>query len=214
MATISASYNGVQQTVVLTLNPPAISSVGLNPSSVIGGIPSIATVTLNTTAPTGGVVVNVANDNTAVATLAVSTVTVPAGSNATTFTVTTIPVAATATAHISATYTGGGTQSATLTVNPPTLSNLTLNPSTVTHPASSIGTVTISGAAPAGGFVVNLSSSDTTVGTVPATAMVLAGQASVNFTITTLATAPKNGKITISASQTGSSTQKANLTVN
>jgi hypothetical protein len=213
-ATISASYNGVQQTVVLTLNPPAISSVGLSPSSVIGGATSTATVILNTTAPTGGVVVNVVSDNTAVASLLVSSVTVPAGSNSTTFTVTSTPVAATATAHISATYTGGGTQSATLTVNPPTLANLTLNPTTVVHPASSTGTVTISGAAPAGDFVVNLLSSDTTVATVPATATVLAGQTSVGFTITTLATAPNSGKITITASKTGSSNQPAVLTVN
>ena len=52
--------------------------------------------------------VNVASDNTAVATLSVSTVTVPSGSSSTTFTVTSIPVAATATASISATLIGGG----------------------------------------------------------------------------------------------------------
>jgi len=99
-------------------------------------------------------------------------------------------------------------------VNPPTLSNLTLNPSTVIYPATSIATVTISGAAPTGGFVVNLLSSDTTVATVPATATILAGQTSVDFTITTLAAAPNSGKINITASKTGSSNQIAVLSVN
>jgi hypothetical protein len=99
-------------------------------------------------------------------------------------------------------------------VNPPTLSNLTLNPTTVIHPASSTGTLTISGAAPTGDFAVNLSSSDTTVATVPVTVTVLAGQTSVDFTVTTSAAAPGSGKITITASKTGSTNQTAVLTVN
>jgi hypothetical protein len=78
-STISATYNAVQQTAVLTVNPPVISSVTLNPTSLIGGATSTATVTLNATAPTGGVALTVSSDNTSAATLSGSTVMVPGG---------------------------------------------------------------------------------------------------------------------------------------
>jgi hypothetical protein len=207
--TITATLNG-SANATLTINPPAISSVTLAPASLIGGATSTATVKLNQTAPTGGVVVSVASGSTAVATLSVSSVTVPAGSSSTTFTVTSIPVGAKATSSITATLAGGGTKSATLTINPPTLSSLTLSPATVTHPALSTGTVTISGAAPAGGFVVTLSSSSPSVATVPPTTTVPAGATTVKFTVTSVLP----GTSTISASQTGSTTRKAGLKVN
>lgn len=66
------------------------------------------------------------------------------------------------------------------------LTALTLNPTTVTAPASSTGTVTLSGPAPAGGIAITLRSSDTRKATVPATVTVAAGQTSKTFTITTL----------------------------
>ena len=66
------------------------------------------------------------------------------------------------------------------------LTSLTINPTTVTAPASSIGTVTLSGPAPAGGIAITLRSSDTRKATVPQTVTVAAGQTSANFTITTL----------------------------
>ncbi len=66
------------------------------------------------------------------------------------------------------------------------LISLTLNPTTVTAPATSTGTVTLSGAAPAGGLTITLNSSDTRKATVPATVTVLAGQTTRTFTVTTL----------------------------
>lgn len=66
------------------------------------------------------------------------------------------------------------------------LVSLTLSPTTVTAPASSTGTITLSGAAPAGGLSVTLRSSDTRKATVPATVTVAAGQTTKTFTVTTL----------------------------
>jgi len=66
------------------------------------------------------------------------------------------------------------------------LTSLTINPTTVTAPASSTGTVTLSGAAPAGGIAITLRSSDTRKATVPQTVTIAAGQTSATFTITTL----------------------------
>ncbi len=92
----------------------------------------------------------------------------------------------------------------------PILSSLTLNPTSVVGGNSSQGTVTLSGAAPPGGAVVNLSSSNTTVATVPPSVTVLAGATSATFTVTTSAVAAPTS-VTISA--TYGSTQTATLTV-
>jgi uncharacterized delta-60 repeat protein len=81
------------------------------------------------------------------------------------------------------------------------LLNLTLNPARVTAPASSTGTVTLNGPAPAGGVSVTLRSSETKKATVPATVTVPEGATSANFVITTLTGNLGGGdnKVTISA---------------
>ena len=56
LVTVSASYAGVTRTATLTVTPPvavALSSLGVNPSSVVGGSPSTGTVTLSGPAPSG-----------------------------------------------------------------------------------------------------------------------------------------------------------------
>jgi len=79
--------------------------------------------------------------------------------------------------------------SATATVTIPegsTIENLTVGPTTVTAPASSTGTVTLNGAAPAGGVSVTLRSSDTGKATVPPSVIVPEGSKSATFVISTL----------------------------
>src|SRR5208337_2712375 len=90
-----------------------------------------------------------------------ASVTVAAGATTATFTVTTTAVSATTAATISGSYNGGTQQNATLTINPGTLSSLSLSPSNPVGGASSTGTVTLNGAAPSGGAVVTLTSSNT-----------------------------------------------------
>jgi hypothetical protein len=92
-----------------------------------------------------------------------------------------------------------------------TASALTLNPTVVVGGSSSQGTVTLSGAAPAGGAIVSLSSSNTAVATVPASVTVAAGATSATFPVTTTAVTGTTG-VTISASY-GGLTQTATLTV-
>jgi uncharacterized delta-60 repeat protein len=78
--------------------------------------------------------------------------------------------------------------SATATITIPegsTIENLTVSPTTVTAPANSTGTVTLNGAAPAGGVTVALRSSDTSKATVPASVIVPEGSKSATFVITT-----------------------------
>jgi len=79
--------------------------------------------------------------------------------------------------------------SATATITIPegsTIENLTVSPTTVTAPAKSTGTVTLNGAAPAGGVTIALRSSDTGKATVPPSVIVPEGSKSATFVISTL----------------------------
>ncbi|HJP95099.1 MAG TPA: hypothetical protein VJ875_24270 [Pyrinomonadaceae bacterium] len=107
--------------------------------------------------------------------------------------------------------------SATATVTIPegsTLENLTVDPTTVTAPASSTGTVTLNGAAPAGGVSITLRSSDTEKATVPPSVTVPEGKNSVTFAITTLTGRLGGGKnpVTITATL-GNSSVSATLNI-
>lgn len=165
---------------------PTPSSLALSPDSVTGGESSTGTVTLASSAPSGGQSVGLASSNGAVASVPAS-VTVPAGSTSTTFTVTTTSVTQTSSVTISATA-GGVSRSTSLTVTPgasssPTLTGLSLNPDTVVEGSNSTGTVTLSAAAPTGGVVVSLTSGNTAAATVPVSVTVPAGASSASFTV-------------------------------
>ena len=206
--TISALYNSITRTTTLTVTAATLTSVTRNPTSVRGGNPSTGTVTLSGQAPVGGAMVTLSSSNTAAATVPAS-VTVAAGATTATFTVTTSPVASNTSVRISATY-RSTTQRATLTVNAPTMSSLTLSPASVQGGNSSTGTVTLNGPAPAGGIVVTLSSSRTSVATVPASVTVAAGATTATFLIATK-TVTSSTSVTITAKRGTSRT--ATLTV-
>ena len=95
---------------------------------------------------------------------------------------------------------------------PVSLASLALSPATVTGGASTSGSVTLSAAAPAGGVIVALSSSNTTVATVPATVAVAAGATKATFAAGTNAVSA-SAAVTISGSFSGV-TRSAVLTVN
>ena len=214
-AVITATLGSSSKQATLTVTPASaltISSLTLNPTTVSGGNSSTGTVTLSASAPSGGTVVTLSSGNTSVATVP-SGVTVASGSTSATFTVSTQTVTTTSTAVITATL-GSSSKQATLTVNPAgavTLSSLTLNPTSVSGGSTSKGTVTLSGAAPSGGVVVTLSSSNTSVATVPASVTVAAGQTSATFTVNT-SRPSSNTSVTISAIYNGV-TKTASLTV-
>lgn len=96
---------------------------------------------------------------------------------------------------------------------PPVLavSALTLNPSTVIAGSSSTGTVTLNAAAPSGGALVGLSSTNSFV-TVPSTITVSAGQTSGSFTAST--TFFQAGTVFAEISASLGDTVNAYLTVN
>jgi hypothetical protein len=114
VATILASYDGVSPSASLTITPPTVSSLTLNPSSVVGGVQSsTGTVTLSGPAPAGGAQVLLSSNNGAAS--VPSSVTVSAGSTSASFTVNTSIVIVSTTATISASY-NNTTQTANLAV--------------------------------------------------------------------------------------------------
>lgn len=146
-----------------------ISSLTDNPSSVIGGANSTGTVTLSSSAGSGGQVINLSSNNSA-ATLPAS-VTVAQGQSSANFTITTIAVTSLQTVTITATttvyYGYTSSRSMTLVVNPPGgggggsgISTLTLAPVSVVGGRPVQATVTLTAAAPTGGYAVTMSCSN------------------------------------------------------
>jgi hypothetical protein len=117
--TITASFNNSSSQASITVQappPPAIlSSVGMFPGTVIGGNPSTAIVGISNPAPAGGFTASLSSSDPA-ATVP-PTITVPAGSNSGSVTVSTAVVTAQVNLKIVATA-GGVTQFGILTINP------------------------------------------------------------------------------------------------
>ena len=211
--TISATGGGATRSAQLTVTPAAtLTSLSVQPTNIPGGSTASGTVTLSAPAPAGGAVVTLSSANTAAATVPAS-VTVPSTSTTATFPVTAKAVTTSTTVTITATL-GGATRTATLTVNPPppvvTLASLSLQPTSVKGGSPSTGTVRLSAAAPTGGLIVTLSSSDSVIAQV-SSITVPAGVTSKTFTIST--SRPKSStEVTISATLLGA-TKAATLTV-
>jgi hypothetical protein len=194
-----------------TVTAPALNSLSMNPSTLIGGQSANGTVTLTAPAPAGGAIIDLSNANGAAS--VPSSVTVPAAVTSANFSVTTNSVAVTTVGNITASY-NGVAKSATFIVNPqPTaaLSALSLNPTTVRGGNSSVGTVSLTAPAPIGGLVVNLSSSNPSIAAVPSTVTVLTGSTTATFNVTTVSVSRKI-VVSISASR-GGITKSASLAI-
>ena len=117
-ATITATYAGsVSASLTITPAGAALSSVSVNPTTVVGGSASQGTANLTGPAPTGGLTVALACNNTLVAGVPPS-VTVPSGSTSATFIVSTNQVLVPTSVTISGSQ-GGATTGSALNVEPP-----------------------------------------------------------------------------------------------
>jgi len=188
--TITANYGGASENLTVTLVPPLpnLATFTVNPSTVVGGTTSTATVTLTAPAPLGGIAFNIASSFWAVAQLPGNGgISIPEGSSSGTLTINTAVVNYITPVTIAATY-NGITLTALLTIVPagtPTApSSLTLSPLTVTGGGSSNGTVLLTGPAPATGAIVSLSSDNEAVQVPPVTG-ISPGLRSGVFTVST-----------------------------
>ena len=175
--------------------------------AITGGVESTGTLTLTGPAGPGGLVVNLASSLKS-ATLPAS-VTVGPGKTSASFTLKTSSVrflkAVTISANLSTSY-----AYTTLIINPPAVESLLLSPSSVKGGDASVGTVTITGPAPSGGYVFALYST-LAFATVPATVTIPAGSTSAKFSIKTVP-AESVTDVTITAT-IGGATAAAILTV-
>ena len=206
-------YSSMAEINILATNSapiPILSSVTLNPTSVVGGSPSQGTVMLTAAAPASGAVVTLTSSNTAAATVPGS-VTIASGATSATFTITTSPVGTSTSSTISASYAGVTVPASLGVAPPPVASSVTLSPSSVVGGNSSQGTVTLTAAAPALGAVVTLTSSNTAAATVPASVTVASGATSATFMVTTSSVTTSTSSV-ISASY-GGTTPTATLGV-
>jgi len=92
-------------TQTVPVGSPTLSSITLNPISILGGATATATITLTGNAPAGGAVVSLASSNPAIATVP-ATVTVPAGGSSVTLSVSATTVVTDTNVSISAGYAG------------------------------------------------------------------------------------------------------------
>jgi hypothetical protein len=220
---VTASYGASAANLALTVNPPAsstppLTNLTVSPATVNGGTSSTGTVTLQSAAPNGGAVVQLFSSSS-VATVPAS-ITVPAGAATATFPISTSSVAADTAATISGLLRLSASTSLTVRSaapppppppSSPALSAISLNPTSVVGGNAAQGTVTLSAAAPGGGFAVTLSSNNA-IATVPASVTVAPGATSTTFTIsTTSVTTSSVATITATA---GTVTRTAGLTVN
>ena len=211
-ATITGAFGSSTASANVTVNPGVtvgVTSLTLSPTSVTAGGSSTGTLRLSGPAPAGGAVVQLSAISPATVP---PTVTVPAGADTASFTVGTTSSSSTAQAKVWAVL--NTTWGAVLTVNPgssgPTLSSISLTPATVSGGTSSQGRATLTSAAPSGGRVVTLSSSNTAVASVPSSVTVPAGSTSATFNVSTTAV---TASTSVSITGTSGVSRSATLTV-
>jgi len=197
---------------------PAYGSVTATPSTVVGGTPTLITISLvaGSVAPSNGFSFSVSSSNSTVLQVP-STLFMPAGSSSVRFNATTRSVTSTqsVTVRIRNNQLGRRTLTVTVTPVPPTpaplsLSALTLASTSVVGGNTVQGTVTLNAAAPTA-TTVNLASNNAAA-SVPPTVTVAAGAASANFTINTTTVMATTSAI-ISGTFNGV-TSSATLTIN
>ncbi len=183
------NYSAQQVSGTIFVDASNVTSLTLTPNAVDGGSSSVGRVTISAPAPSGGTIVRLSSSNTTAATVPAS-LTVPAGATSAQFTVSTKPNAAQLVSIIRA-YRGTlGTPSYSFKTAQITVRKLdftfTLNPvELVGGLATSTGTVTLSGRAPAGGIKATLTNSNPSAASMPASVTVAAGQTSATFLIRT-----------------------------
>ena len=162
--------------------PPDVVSVSVSPSTIYGQFTGTGTVTITSIQGTDTTI----NLSSSDASLTVpGTMTVFAGNLTGTFGVTTTNP----TSDKIVTVTGSGLitpRNCNVTVKAINLVSLSLSPTPVVPTATSTGTVTIDHIAPAGGFSIALSSSDSHA-TVSPTTTISSGNTSSTFTVSTTA---------------------------
>jgi len=183
VATVTATYNGSSQTVSLNVNPFQVVSVTASPGFLSTGGTAAGLVTLNAKAGKG-VSVEVKLSSSTKSVVVPASTSILSGASTGKFTVSCKASSENSSATITGTV-GSSVQSTIVNLVPPQITGVTISPSTFSGSGSKhvTGVVTISGAAPAGGLVVTLNSSNSGAASVPTTIKIPVGKTSASFTV-------------------------------
>jgi uncharacterized protein (TIGR03437 family) len=186
-ATVTATYGGTSQATVISLGTPpsggtgTISSVNCLPAFVPTGSTATCTINLSSTASSAATA-SVSTDNPAAVTIPTQ-VSIAAGAISASFPVTAALTAAGQSANLFVVLNGTMQSSSISIIASAALTSLACTPNALNSGGATTCTVTLSGAALAGGAVVTLASS-TALLLVPASVTVPAGATSATFTAT------------------------------
>ena len=183
--TITATIGSVKKTAIVSVQPPKPIKLVLSSAFLTGSARNrlTGTVTIDVPAPVGNLTGTVtASDPSLVPT---PTFRIVAGATTGTIGVATQAVPATIDATITVTI-GSVSKTANVQIRTPRVKSMLFSPAAVRggSPTVVTGTVNIDAPAPAGGAVVTLKSSNTSLATVPASVTIPAGTTSVTFTLT------------------------------
>jgi len=184
-----------------------LQSVTVSPQSVAGGNSPTGSIKLDGNAGPGGTTVLLSSSLKG--TSVPSTVTIPSGSDSATFVVATTGVKTLALTKITATL-NLDSKSATLAISPTSVASLSISPNAVMGGTPAIGLVSLDGAAPTGGLIVNLSSNSVSART-PSYVKIAPGATSGSFSIVTTGVS-KTTSVSVKA-KTGLTSASALLTI-
>ena len=215
----TALVTASQPTVITATGPVALQNTiitdplfgGFTPASTttMAGYPIAVTAVLNGRAPVGGATITLWTDNPAIS--VPSSVTIPAGSTAATFTATSTAVSSAATAHVIGQY-AGTAQAITITVAP-AIASMSASPATITAGSWTIVAFSLGTNVPPGNTAtVQFTSSDPVSLPVPPTVTVTAGNLYGNFLTTSAA--GSSGKTVVVTATYGGSTFTTTVTIN
>ncbi len=195
--TVTASDANTSKQATLLVYGNYITGLALSPTAVVGGASSSGTVTLYTAAGTGGWTVNLSTQFPATVKVPASVVVAAGSKTSAPFTITTTASTVSTTCNIAAAdgFSGANAQ---LTIYGDSVTGLAISPNPVIATIASQGTITLQAPAPAGGWVVNLSSSSAFM-QVPSTVTVAQGSSTATFVInSTVPPATFTGTVTAS----------------
>jgi len=189
--TLSAVFDGVTLSRPLTVGAVTgvtVSSITGNATSLSGGQGGLATVTLGAPAPTT-ILLTISTSHPSLFTTLPATAVIFSGETSMTFGYVSNKTATTPTAVTVTAAFGASSRNLPLTIGPPAeafppVVSVTLNPASVPSGGTSTGTATLQSAAPPGGAVVQLSSGNPSIATVPPSVTVAAAATSATFAVT------------------------------
>ncbi len=206
--TVTAKIGSASQAGTVTVLPTSLSELVVQPT-VQGGTSEEVGVFLASSAGSSGVTVMLSSNNAALVTP--TSVKVPAGSSSYWYVQKTSGVNTSTPVKVTAKI-GSSSVSASTTLTPAALNSVSLSRTTVSAGTNSLGTVSLSGPAGSSGVVVNLSSGNSPVASVPASVTVTSGAATASFAVTTSGV---NASTQVTLTATLNTTSKiAGITVN